>query len=345
MKATNNIRLAVLAITVCIASIATAQTTYKGFRAPQLSTADRALIGAETNAEKAKGLQIFNTTTGQMEYWDGAKWTQMSSGGIKAENGLSMPNEETVKLGGTLNQETTINLSGNDLIFNPKNIIFTNENVGIGTASPKAPLHVESATGDPLILENLKWTSEPKNNIDAADPTYYNLQISDAGVIRKSPPIVPPYLMEDLTYDLRSNTDIKVGDENGAGGSDLVWVRGGVNQNFIMLPENGTYIFSLQLSGKLSALGMAARGYSYYVCAYVNGTGIQNLVDIAEIIIFRSSYTTATYTICMTVAGKAGDQVYIKLGAYSGTGTPWTLSARAGLNDHEPRTFLMYWKI
>jgi hypothetical protein len=71
-----------LATLICVATTtaATAQSVYKGLRVPQLSTVDRANIGAETNANNAKGQQIFNLTTGYMEYWDGTKWVSLADG-------------------------------------------------------------------------------------------------------------------------------------------------------------------------------------------------------------------------------------------------------------------------
>ena len=74
MKKINILKTTILLVIISITLTATAQTVYKGLRVPQLSTKDRAQIGAETNQENAKGQQIFNLTTSEMEYWDGTKW-------------------------------------------------------------------------------------------------------------------------------------------------------------------------------------------------------------------------------------------------------------------------------
>ncbi|GHT34634.1 hypothetical protein FACS189434_11140 [Bacteroidia bacterium] len=63
-----------LAAVLFAATAASAQVIYKGLRVPQMSTSDRASIGAEANPANAKGQQIFNLTTGKMEYWNGTKW-------------------------------------------------------------------------------------------------------------------------------------------------------------------------------------------------------------------------------------------------------------------------------
>jgi len=76
MKTINIFKKTILLMMIGIfsVSIATAQTVYKGLRVPQLSTEDRAKIKAETHQESAKGQQIFNLTTSEIEYWDGTKW-------------------------------------------------------------------------------------------------------------------------------------------------------------------------------------------------------------------------------------------------------------------------------
>jgi len=345
MKATNNIRLAVLAITICVASTAMAQTTYtyRGARMPQLSTTDRALIGVETNADKGKGQQIFNLTTGLMEYWDGAKWVQMSSaaGDIKVENGISLTGG-TLKLGGALNQKTTINLSNYNLIFNR-----TSGNIGIGTTTPKAPLHIAAPNDDPLILSDIKKTSDPKNEADAANVTYYDLKISDAGVIRKSEPIViVDNPNESFTYNLRpaagSTVPIATGDASGNNGTQLNWSRGSANYDYVTLPEDGAYVFSFRFYGTLSALiSGSADGYTYYLSAFKNGTATSNLFDIAELVIHRSTYNAATYSINMTVAGKTGDKIYFKMASL--IGTPWTLVTGAATAAN--RTSMIFWRL
>ena len=143
----------ILAFFISIAGNMVAQTTiYQGLRVPQLLTAERAKLNAETNTNNAKGLQIFNLTTSQMEFWDGIKWSQIQTS-ITAENGLTLSGT-TLKLGGALNQTTNINLSSNNLTFSR-----STGKIGIGTAAPSATLHVEG---------NARITSTPVST-DAHD--------------------------------------------------------------------------------------------------------------------------------------------------------------------------------
>ena len=131
----------ILAALINVAGIATAQTTYLGLRVPQLTTLDRDKINPVANDSNAKGLQIFNLTTGQMEFWNGTKWSPVLT---TAENGLTATGA-TLKLGGVLNQTTTIDLSGYNLIFSGNS-----GRIGIGATAPSATLHVE---GDVRITD------------------------------------------------------------------------------------------------------------------------------------------------------------------------------------------------
>jgi len=49
---------------------------YLGVRVPQMTTEERANIGAESNELNARGQLIFNKDTGKLQYWDGEKWVQ-----------------------------------------------------------------------------------------------------------------------------------------------------------------------------------------------------------------------------------------------------------------------------
>ncbi|MDR0873093.1 MAG: hypothetical protein LBN27_06445 [Prevotellaceae bacterium] len=75
---TSTTKKLILAASILAATVATAQV-YKGLRVPQLSTTDRASIGAEAAGTTAAGQQVFNLTTGQMEYFDGTKWVGLQT--------------------------------------------------------------------------------------------------------------------------------------------------------------------------------------------------------------------------------------------------------------------------
>ena len=94
--------------------------TTGGLRLPQIS--NRSLINinaSSTTARKelAKGLMIYNTNTGWVEYWDGISWTPITQS-LYFGNGLSAYTPDgLIGLGGSLTRNTTINLNGNNLNF------------------------------------------------------------------------------------------------------------------------------------------------------------------------------------------------------------------------------------
>src|SRR5690242_6686563 len=79
-----------------------------------------------------------------------------------AENGLNTPNANTVQLGGSLLQNTTIDLSGYGLHFKNGNTpLFTflsNGKIGIGNLSPEARLTFPDAGGSDEAT-GMSWSS------------------------------------------------------------------------------------------------------------------------------------------------------------------------------------------
>ena len=136
-------------------------------------------------ADGNQGLnKVLTSDANGLASWKNAQGTAKSL----ATNGLSLTVvNDSVQLGGTLTKKTDINMNGQNLVF--KRLASGTGNVGIGSlATPRAPLEVQGNAGeDPLILSPVKLASETPNAVDAANPTYYNLQISDGGVVRKTP--------------------------------------------------------------------------------------------------------------------------------------------------------------
>jgi len=87
-----------------------------GLRLPRLSQEQRNSLGVDVNSA---GLIIYNETSKSIEYWDGYKWT-ITGDTIKIYNGIRKDGT-TVKLGGELTKETTINLNNKNLEFTTGN--------------------------------------------------------------------------------------------------------------------------------------------------------------------------------------------------------------------------------
>jgi len=291
------------------------------------------LTGSETGYENLKtsytGLTVYNVNPNflldkGLYIWDGAQWHKSINAVISAKNGLTVVNSNTIRLGGDLEENTTLNLNDNNLIFDRNS-----GKIGIGTSDPKAILHIENPSfDDPLILENLKFVSDAHNEIDgsasAPAPTYYDLMISENGVVRKAHPlIIDPN--QSVLYSLSTDTDIAPGDAtgggtSGGGGSMLSWNGpGSTNSQIVKLPEDGAYVFSFSLNGTwtLGSAGTTVDANTFYISAFLNGTDpASNLMDIAEMVAYHTAYNAMSYSINLTLMGKAGDEVRFKVAVY-----------------------------
>ena len=319
------------------------------------------LTGLESDYESLKpaytGMIVFNVNPNApfekgSYIWDGMEWKLMNTAAQKnivARNGLSLSGSDTIKLGGDLEQNTTINL-------NDYNLIFSNNQgkIGIGTSDPKAVMQIENPnSNDPLILRNLKFVTDAENAIDSPNPTYYDLKVSENGVLRKVQNTTTD-LHQSFVYHLYQNTAIAAGDATnegatGHGGSELYWNGPGVTNSFITLPEDGAYVFSFSLYGAYTVGSggneTQTEANSYYISAYKNGTGgttSENPVDIAEIVInhtpHNTGFTNLSYSINLTVSGQAGDTVHFRMSSYYGRRNlfTWTLTQK---------TSLIFWRL
>jgi len=141
-----------------------------GMRLPQISASDKTttlqpLVDADKAA--AKGLTIYNTTSNEVEYWNGTTWIPIpvtipvlapTENGILRSVSTDASNKtetNTKRLGGNLSEPTTITLKENLTftqtstekfgIISSANKLFTvtGNKVGMGTDAPTAKLHIE----------------------------------------------------------------------------------------------------------------------------------------------------------------------------------------------------------
>jgi len=309
------------------------------------------------------GLVVYNVNPNTpfekgMYVWDGTQWNKLNTSqpiSISVKNGLTLLND-SVKLGGDLTENTTINLHNYNLNLNA-----VQGRVGIGTANPQAVMQIENPNKiDPLILKNLLLDSDASNSIDNSSPAYYNLMISDSGVIRKETPVAAVGPNQTFEYNLNTNYQIAAGSgtdqgSQGNGGTVLQWTMNGSTPSpIITLPQAGAYVFYFNLYGTIGNIlssrnTMPTDAISYYISAYKNGNPSANtgLADLAEIVIIRSNgYNYASYPITLTVSGNAGDQIQFKISAYTSYATyfTWTLVGTTATNTAS-KTTMVYWKL
>lgn len=145
-----------------------------GLRLNNLNTVERDALSVQGNPS-SKGLVIYNTDSKAIEIWDGEKWNKLNI--LIAANGLNVVND-TVKLGGSLKKNTTIDLGSNNL-----NLLSISGLIGIGTNDPKAKLHVN---GDMILsnapLMNSGVSSLVRNNTTGAVGTLEQMTLTLTGV-------------------------------------------------------------------------------------------------------------------------------------------------------------------
>ena len=297
------------------------------------------------------GLIVYNVnTTSPLEkgffVWNGDRWNKASDSfleSISANNGL-LSGKDTVVLGGNLNKQTLINLDNNNLIFN-----HSVGKIGVETDNPQAVLHIgNSKSIDPLILQNVNFVSDV-NTFDDPNPVYYNLRISENGVIRKSMPVASGHHNLSFVYNVIGRTaptppekgrftEIDPGDASGNNGTVLTWTKDGVSYEELTLPESGTYAFSFRLYGRI-VNGTQNTSKSFYLSALKNN----QVYYTTELVVSYFNYRAATFTVNLTVTGAANDKVKFKIGDSSNTGLKWRLVE--GPVTQANRTSMFFWRL
>jgi len=111
--------------TIAPSAILEARSTTKGFLAPRMTTTQRNAISSP-----ATSLLIFNTTTGQYEYWDGSAWTSFGGKFLKltgTETGVPM----------TGDIEVQDHADGDFKLYNDySRLLFTSQTTVLGSQDP-----------------------------------------------------------------------------------------------------------------------------------------------------------------------------------------------------------------
>jgi len=314
-----------------------------------MSSLSPMLTGAELADASLKpkytGLIVYNVNTSSsfekgLYVWDGTKWNILNSipvDDVTALNGIHLSGKN-FELGGDLIENTTINQTTYNLIFDKDD-----GRIGIGTSTPKASVHIENPNSiEPLILNNLLSVSDPKNAIDDANPAYYDLRVSDNGVVRKVIPLDVLSGAPPINLSTNTTSPIASGNSSGSGGTWLVWQINSSPQEYVELPEDGVYFFSFNFFGSVTINTPAdyADSNSYFLSAFKNGKDPGDLVEIQEFILFRvNGFDFASYSINLAVAGYANEKIYFKL-AYDNSSTPFRWYLSSG-NDN---TCMIFWK-
>ena len=317
---------------------------------PLTNTADAAVKLTYT------GTVVYNVTESAtfekgLYEWDGTKWlpflTVVDGSGIDANNGLSVFNDDYIQLGGELVKNTDINLGSNNLIFSR-----STGNTGIGVNAPQAALHIADSDNDPFIIDGLNAVASPTS------PTHYNIVATADGTFQMTP--IEQIAQGSgsnsaLLYSIRNNTSYmstSLGSPSGNQGGQFVdWTGGasGSQVSYVILPADGTYVFSFRLYGTHDTSG-GERCSTFFISAHTSSSINATALDVAEVQMFRivnNNHNWTTATAILEVTGTRNQQIYIRWAAAdapSGTsGTGFKLTSTNVTNAN--RSSLVFWKL
>ena len=130
----------------------------------------------ETLKPSHTGLTVYNVCTTApfskgLYIWDGAKWTRMGAD-MAVKNGLSLSGSNTIKWGGVLEENTTIDLTGNDLTFKTaanslgkKGKLKLNWVNNAATNANVAQLAVDNTSGEVVAIKSSSGNSKLFNYV------------------------------------------------------------------------------------------------------------------------------------------------------------------------------------
>lgn len=125
--------------------------TDKGFLLPRMTSTQR--IAILPNDTTDKGLQVFDTDTNSIWFWDGTAWIQRNVKNIYDNNGDISPTAATNRTVG-FTSGGSLNFDSNTLFIDA-----TNNRVGIGTNTPTSTLEVNGSASNATALNAAALTT------------------------------------------------------------------------------------------------------------------------------------------------------------------------------------------
>ena len=313
----------------------TSNSTSSGFLLPRLTTTQRDAI-----ASPATGLEIFNTTINEIEFYNGSAWTGISGGGTINPGTLDQLAYYSVS-GSTISGSSVLSVSpSSGLVLNGVNIGISNTNAySISSAS------LLTLSGSPYVSINSDLSLIATHNIILHDDTN---SINTINIKGPTSAISSTYTLRMPTAQGGANTFLQ---NDGSG--NLSWgtgsgITGSGTTSYIPkftsgsaignsgLVDNGTPIgmtYSMSTSGQLfpyltlsdGSTGLyAAEGFTSHIATFNTTTNVCTLPSFSGSLVIVNGYaTSADRSFTDLILVSAGD---------SGVTAAFTVVASNGVN-------------